>query len=112
MVEKKELKEEELEKVTGGYPGNSYEEYGFSGYVDRYAVKEGQRYFFVMLFGSIHYVLGEVTWTGEVDKTFGSVRTHKVNIIEDSHNYFGGRTTGDIYAGEWVAYTNYHGRAA
>jgi len=110
MSEKNELKEEELEEVTGGYPGNAFEKYGFSGYVDRYAVQAGQTYFFTCVTNCTSAIKGYVTWTGERDRVFGSCRTHIVNVLENDTGFYQGCSTADLGAGEWAAYTVRNGR--
>jgi len=105
-MSKKELNQEELEKVTGGYRGDYYGDMGFYGYVDRYAVEVGKTYYFVQDTGAMW---GKITvdWTGEVDTWYGSVRTHKGTILDGSKNFrdrYGGYAS--IESGSYSAYLN------
>jgi len=106
MSEKKELSNEELDKVTGGYGGDAFGEYGFSGYVDRYAVQVGQTYYFVEDGSSGKWAKVAVDWTGEVGSG-RTVRTHKGTVSEHSLSF--GASYGSyvsIEAGPYSAYKN------
>jgi len=86
MFDKKQLNEEELEKVTGGCYGLDDPKIpSFSGYLNMYSLEEGKEYYFVYLhYEQQHWCKGIVRKTGEVETGWfnATKRKHKIQLTQ------------------------------
>jgi len=86
MSLKKQLNDEELEKVSGGCYGlNDPKTPSFSGYLNMYSLEENKIYYFVYLhYEQQHWFKGKLlkTWEQETGWFNTTVRQHKIELID------------------------------
>jgi len=112
MAEKKELNQEELEKVTGGCYGLTDPKVPtFKGYQNMYSLDEKKEYYFVYLhYEQQHWCKGKVikTWEESTGWFNTTRRQHKIELTDVGSLYLT-NSVGDIiqlFGDNTAAYTS------